>query len=474
MADKETDYTEAPTSRLGANTLAASRAMDAKRRATSAQRQGMGFERTMQRRYRQAVRNKDIQAASFYGSQLGDMGVSKSGGAGIQSTEENNFQAARRAERAREIGNQVGQETDRLTGKNQPSGTVDTKASPASSGTPDGEAEITRLTADAVEQSSGGASLAEDVKKFGGSFISPRNQFIADLKKSKLIKDEDPNAINVAAERGAKFGITKDQIEAFSQGLDANKSAIKTRAKDNKDITLAYEALDKEKTSNESRQVNEKTVSDFKAIFDSIPANPLYDDPAYAGTIRSQRNEKIQTAGKQAEEAESNRDNKLAEISKEKNNILLQNQNRANQGISERFKIQKSFSDYEYWTASDDEVLSKTKRSSQSELQALDTSDPRFPAYNLRKNILNEKDFSKIKVFNSGQGRNLGINQEETNKARKNAFQYEMINRAISENIDISGFASIDPDFKIKYDAALKDEREIADDELAVRSYKFD
>ena len=97
-----------PVSRLEDASLGNSNAIAEQRRATNAERQSMAVERSMQRQYRRAVRRNDMQAISVLGSQMSDMGLSRTGGGGIQDSQENNRIASDRAFNRADQLNQAG------------------------------------------------------------------------------------------------------------------------------------------------------------------------------------------------------------------------------------------------------------------------------------------------------------------------------------------------------------------------------
>jgi hypothetical protein len=467
MATEEKDYTEAPTSRLGANTVSASRALDAQRRANSAQRQGMALERTMQRKYRRAVRNNDLQAISTYGGQLDKMQISKFGGGGIQSAEENDLQAARRAERAREIGNQVGKETDRLTGRNNTVGGDSASRTDSGLGAPDGEAGLKELERAEPNSQAEADALASDAAKerqkiFGGSFVTPRNKFFSDLENSESIKSGNPEAIGAAAEAGKKFGITRDQIEAFSPGLIKERER---RIKEKADEESAFDALAKASDKNETLRMSEK----LKGVNEAFMKNPAFANEDLFDFSNTEKRGKAIADKKQA--AEDQKDIKVQlEQSRNKTALLLDKaKERSESFSSERKQIEKDFKDYEYWSAPEEDVLNKIKYVGRSGV--LDKSDPRFKAYDLRRSVINDFDSSKINVYYPQQGRTLKLNESATKLARKDALQSSMIERAISNNVDISGFANLDPDFKIKYEKALGEKREIEEEKKAADEF---
>lgn len=85
-----------PQSRLDANSVAASRALDAERGAVNAERQGMQTERALQRKYRRAVRNEDYGGAAAISQTLAQTGGSTVGPV-IRKAESERMVAGQRA-----------------------------------------------------------------------------------------------------------------------------------------------------------------------------------------------------------------------------------------------------------------------------------------------------------------------------------------------------------------------------------------
>jgi len=460
MATEEKDYTEAPTSRLGANTVSASRALDAQRRANSAQRQGMALERTMQRKYRRAVRNNDLQAISTYGGQLDKMQISKFGGGGIQSAEENDLQAARRAERAREIGNQVGEETDRLTGKNKTIGDNGTNRTDSVAGAPDGDTGTKTMKKKEANPQAESDALASDAAKerqkiFGVSFKDRANQFFSDLENSKSIKRGDPKAIGAAAEAGKKFGITRDQIEAFSQGLPPSKKAIRERSIEKENLQKSQAAIAAEKDEIDANEKTKQLSEKLKGVKDAF----LKDDELGDEHLLRFRN--LEERLKAAEDQKSILNQ--VKQSRDETDRLLARRIRLKEEIEGDLK--EANRQIDLWTAPEDEVLNKKKYIGITNVPY--EPDPRSKAYELRKNVINDFDGSKINVYNKQEGRTWEIDENATRIARRDALQSRMIEKAISNNVDISGFANLDPDFKIKYEKALGEKKEIEEEKKA-------
>jgi hypothetical protein len=250
-----------PQSRLDDRTLANSRAIDASRRAASDQRQRMGVERSMQRQFRRAVRHGDIQAISALGNQMDSMGLSRIGKGGIASAEENDAEAFRRAETQRQAGAQVGREIDAMTGRGgvSPVG-MGARPDQGAEGPvmPSAGQQIEAATRTLNPRASAGAGYGRSIdpkhnldseadravrsrEQLGVSdgpvngpaqpgwmagMADNRQKFIYDLNRSDLFKSGDADALERAATRGAKFGISKDQLIAHSQGKEATPEAM--------------------------------------------------------------------------------------------------------------------------------------------------------------------------------------------------------------------------------------------------------
>jgi hypothetical protein len=106
-----------------------------------------------------------------------------------------------------------------------------------------------------------------------------------------------------------------------------------------------------------------------------------------------------------------------------------------------------------------------------------DTSDPRYEAYKLRRDVINDMNMSDYQILlpstevARGRGRNA-VNKEATQANIQKWIDTKMIDSAIQKGIDLSGYASANPDFKIKYNEALSQKKEYEDNDLIADSFK--
>jgi hypothetical protein len=313
-----------PVSRLEDASLGNSQAIAEARRATSSERQSMAVERSMQRQYRRAVRKGDMQTISVLGSQMSDMGLSRTGGGGIQDSQENNRIASDRA-------------FNRADQLNQAAGRGGTAPEPQK-GTPHPFApNVGQGAADDIEAAAGasGAVGARGTNgQTGTSTVSPnsrpagtafqreskllpennpapssagikgvdnRSKFIADLDKSELFKEGDAGAIERAVARGDRFGITREQVLARQQGRDATLSGIAkekeaiAKREEEKDTdvvmgpeappedSLIAEATRIQRAGNKAKELtNEGIASTNKALEDRSPIEDYVPEPTIA------------------------------------------------------------------------------------------------------------------------------------------------------------------------------------------------
>ncbi len=193
-----------PKSRLEDSSKANSLAIDEARRAQTAERQSMATRRSLQRQYRRAVRKGDVSTIAGLGRHMTDMGLSPLGGGGIQSAEENDRIAN---DRAYNRADQINQATGRG---------ADPNGSPA------------EATGVANDIEAGASKVVRRVAPPAAKTVigDTREKFIEDVGRSALFQDGDSDAIERAATRGSKFGITKEQLMVHSQDGDATPSGI--------------------------------------------------------------------------------------------------------------------------------------------------------------------------------------------------------------------------------------------------------
>ena len=459
----EEDYIKAPTSRLDANTVASSRAMDASRRAVSDQRQGMAVERMLQRKWKRAVRKDDYGAMAAIGNEMKGMGLSRIGKGGIQSSEQNDLEAFRRAETARRTGNRAAKEMDAILG---PDGEEPAKAGEAPPKEDAGAAieknvANDRASADAGYGRPAGTPSDPASKLFPENNPAPssafggkpkwqpdsRKQFIADLEKSDSFKRGDSEAIERAAKRGAKYGISKEQLMLRASGRDSRPS----------DVAKALE-VDRQNESNPD-------------ILKPEPSEILKPEPSeMVKEAMRIRGLGLQSISKDI------LDRKLATVDSEaKTRRLLGrdemqpsadpdfSESRALRGVGQK-KRDAQFAENEkarkeeldqtiYWNTPEQEILGKKRDSNGRTFYRKD--DPRYVPMKIKKEAY---DSSLLVDFKTPGGLNT---PDILERKRMTYIKNQMIGKAIELGTDISGFTKQDPEWHAQYQIAREDDQKL-------------
>ena len=265
-----------PKENLKANTVADTRAIAAKRGAINAERQAMQTERTLQRKYRRAVRNDDFGGAADISKLLAQTGGSTVGPVIRQAEQERAVAGQRAIDRADQQnkiraggtaalmpGDQRPVEPDpanppaAVNAGNQPgadevaaqaTANLEAKAGAGNGRATKGDANVLK---DSQRAAKGGGDGAVNDRDEAPNAIEARaaapaaqaaepppkafqpdsrQRFIGDLRKSDSFNRKDPNAINKAIERGSQFGISRDQIKAFSKDPTSATPSLRAQA----------------------------------------------------------------------------------------------------------------------------------------------------------------------------------------------------------------------------------------------------
>lgn len=467
----EEDYIKAPTSRLDANTVASSRAMDASRRATSDQRQGMAVERMLQRKWKRAVRKDDYGAMAAIGNEMKDMGLSRIGKGGIQSSEQNDLEAFRRAETARRTGNRAAKEMDAILG---PDGEEPAKAGEAPP-KEDAGAAIERDVAN--ERSSEGAGygrpagtpsdpssrlLAENNPAPSSTLAGKpkwqpdsRKQFIADLEKSDSFKRGDSEAIERAAKRGSKYGISKEQLELYANNEKASPS-------------MGRALLEKKQKGGPDQKALEREESIKKRLWDPVKPG---EETALEGATR------VRNSGIKLDSIKEDIfDRELAIVDSEAKTRRLRGrddmQPSPDPDFSEsRALLEKKKEDKELAAQTKKaEMLEGLKAQGEADKWNVDPNkflfdeagverigvrdDPRYAALKLKKDAFEEAWWKEGKILPFGANKDA--------PAKQNALAKKlMIEKSIQQGVDISGFTKQDPEWHAQYESARMDDQKL-------------
>ena len=470
-----------PKENLKANTVADTRAIAAKRGAINAERQAMQTERTLQRKYRRAVRNDDFGGAADISKLLAQTGGSTVGPVIRQAEQERAVAGQRAIDRADQQnkiraggtaalmpGDQRPVEPDpanppaAVNAGNQPGAdevAAQATANPeAKAGAGNGRAtkgDATALkgsqraakdgsdgaigdrneAADSIE-AQGPAAPEAQPKKADGSFRpNNRKNFIEDLRSSNLFKAGDPNAVERAIKRGEGLGINRDQVEAFARGGDASLSGIAKEKANQLASKRAQEALSDELIKdNRLERLKEgkdsmaklKRAGELLDSFDGVSAPSRYGpdgDIAQSSFVRKDV-EKSPILGPSFP------------LSKE---AALEMDPNGKEGAA-------------YWNVDPYSIAGKKTMNVVSSPYDGDRSDPRYPAMRIKAEAFDEVsglDYSKTRF------------QVLPEIARKNAAQQIMIKKALDRNVDISGFTRQDVKFHESYLEAKKNRAEI-------------
>lgn len=468
-----------PQSRLDANTVAASRAVDAQRAAVNAERQGMQTERSLQRKYRRAVRKDDFAAAADIAKTLALTGGTTVGPV-IRKAEEERMVAGQRAiDRAslqekirnggattplpgdpRAVEGEGGNPPPKVDAKGQ-EGADEVAGQAAKTANPNATAGAGRgksikkdgsetvgdknEAADSIEAQGSAApviaSSEGQVKKSDGKWRpNNRQNFIEDLRSSDLFKSGDQNAVERAVKRGEGLGISRDQVEAFSRGDDASLSAIAKEKANQLASKRAQEALSDELTKdNRLEKLKEEKDSvakikraselldSFSGISEPSPYGPTGNIPQSVFVRKD-----IQKPVTLGPSLPTSKEEVLAmkPMSKEA---------------------------FAYWNVDPSSIAGKKTMNIVSSSYDGNKSDPRYPAMRIKAESLDEVgglDYSK---------NFLQVNPEV---ARKNAIQQSMIKKALDRNVDISGFTTQEPRF---HEAYLEAKRNRANIDFAIK-----
>lgn len=317
-----------PVSRLKDASLANSNAIAEARRATNSERHQMGRERLLQRKWRWAASRNDYAGMAAYGDQLDALKVSRTGGVGIQDSQENNRIAADRAFNRADQLNQAGGRGGAAAEPQKPAphpfarnvgqGAADDIEAAAGAPGAAGERGTRGQTGNGTINPNARPAGTADVRQSrllpennpapsstGSSKLRPRAQFIADLDKSELFKDGDAGAIERAVARGDKFGITREQVLARQQGRDATlsgiakeKEAIASRQPEQRDdVVLGPEAPPEDsliaqatriqRAGKEAKQLTDEGIAfTDKALENRSPIEDYVPEPPIARATR--------------------------------------------------------------------------------------------------------------------------------------------------------------------------------------------
>lgn len=443
-----------PVSRLEDASLGNSNAIAEARRAASSERQSMAVERTMQRQFRRAVRRNDLQTISVLGSQMSEMGLSRTGGGGIQDSQENNRIATERAFNRSDLLNRAGgrggvapqplREQPMANPENGAQGPLlpsqkneadDIEAAagvfdaPRKTNGRTGEETVNPRsrragTADVRESRlipENNPSPSRDTK----NNLLPRAQFVADLKSSELIKNQDSSAIERAAKRGADFGISREQIEAFSRGGDASPSGI---AKQRADTLASKKRIEEGSRDLIAEKDTEELVGKATKLRDAY--REIRSVPEISAPSRYGPQGDIPMGPDVIPEPPIK--NPIAKAS------------------APVFKpLDPSSADY--WNVDPESVAGKKTMGVFKVSYDGDRSDPRYPVMRIKAEAIDEV---------GGLDYSGNRHKVRPDIARENAIQETIIKKSIKSNLDISDYARASgPDFYSKYQKALELDR---------------
>ena len=464
----EEDYIKAPTSRLDANTVASSRAMDAGRRAVSDQRQGMAVERMLQRKWKRAVRKDDYGAMAAIGNEMKGMGLSRIGKGGIQSSEQNDLEAFRRAETARRTGNRAAKEMDAILG---PDGEEPAKAGEAPP-KEDAGAAIEKNVANDRASADAGYGRPAGTPSDPSSRLLPENnpapssalagkpkwqpdsrkQFIADLEKSDSFKRGDPEAIERAAKRGAKYGISKEQLMLRASGQNSRPS----------DVAKALE-VDRQNESNPDilKPEPSKTVKkdmrirgfDLQSISGDILDREIATFDSQAKTRRLLGRDEMQPS------PDPDFSESRALVAKKKADKKLAAQEKKLGDKEANIRNSKAQQEADYWNVDPASITSGI-----STANIVDRSDPRYEAMKIKEESFNEASRLKYTAgsfFDTIHGRASADQLNKNSQNYINDARQKMVSKAIERGVDISGFTKQDPEWHAQYQSAREDDQKI-------------
>ena len=436
-----------PVSRLEDASLGNSQAIAEARRATSSERQSMAVERSMQRQYRRAVRKGDMQTISVLGSQMSDMGLSRTGGGGIQDSQENNRIASDRAfNRADQLNQAAGRggaapesqkgaphhfapnvgqgAADDIEAAAGAPGAIGARGTNGQTGT-NTVSPNSRPAGTAFQRESKLLPENNPAPSSGGQKkLLPRAQFIADLKGSELIKNQDSDAIERAAKRGADFGIGRDQIEAFARGGDATPSGAAKEKADALASRNENDRLSEELVAESATELKDQAVK-LRDIFRGVSSLPEISAPSKYGP-----------------QGDIPIGSDVIAESPIKNNLAK---------VSEPVFKPLDPKSADYWNVDPESVAGKKTKGIFKLSYEGDRSDPRYPVMRIKAEAIDEVgglDYSRNRF------------EVRPDIAREKAIQETTIRKAINSNLDISDYARASgPDFYSKYQKALESDR---------------
>jgi hypothetical protein len=463
-----------PQSRLDANTVAKSRAIDAQRGAVNAERQGMQTERALQRKYRRAVRNEDFGGAADIAKTLALTGGSTVGPV-IRKAEEERMVAGQRAIDRAELQLKIrdGGAKTPLPGDPRPiEGEQDNPPPKVDQG---GADDIEGKTAN--PRSKPGAGKGRPAKGGGNRTVGDRNEeadgieqqaapppaqgskvasgeknkptqqlddsfesFANDLKRSKLIASGDSGAIERAVARGEDLGATREQT---LYEIENNKgTSIPTLA-----------SLPPDEKPSLSQEVS-KALEGIKKtgnILDSVK----FSEPSPFGPKGTDK----QTPD--------------PDFSKSRNTSKAKSKNPA---AFQEPEIESTA----YWNINPSEVTSMKKMEGEGVNAYLtaDTSDPRFPVMKIIQDAEAKiKDAylgrdAKRRVYNAlGQmgfvAKDEFYSDENARVEKQRMVDHEVIWRAAKEGVDLTDYARTrGPVFFNDYQEAKNVQARIKSDEF--------
>jgi hypothetical protein len=419
-----------PQSRLDANTVAKSRAIDAQRGAVNAERQGMQNERALQRQYRRAVRRNDIGQAAAINDLLTKTGGSIVGPV-IRKAEEERMVAGQRAIDRADQQNKIRAggippiegEQDNPPPKVDQGGADDIEGKTANSRSKPGAGKgrpakgggdrtvgDRNEEADGIEQQAA-PPPAQGSKVASGEKNKPTQQpddsfesFANDLKRSKLVASGDSGAIERAVARGEDLGATREQT---LYEIENNKgTSIPTLASLPPDEP-------KIKPSNKLKEIGD--------ILDSVK----FSEPSIFGPkgTDKQTPDFVRVPIPSRPAKPSNKELNLAQL--------------------EQTKIQ---ADADYWNVDPNKFLFNGSGKQRFGIE----SDPRYAAMKIKKMAFERAWLKEGKILPFGANKDAPKKQEALAKKL-------MIEMAIAEGQDISGFTKQDPAFNMAYLNAKKE-----------------